>query len=258
MYNIIVWLEKNKDHAKYFEVIRYLITVFTLHKVVTVPIEPGFESICDPFSGVDEYAKFIDLARVFESLNIDKDLVLHDFHRLCADNHFIESMSAGPNGSATWASHLDAYELYNDQKLYGVIKDLCAVTNMPFIVKMLLNINDDFINMDFTFTEYTNLVHSKIIALYEKATKARIIAIGDYFSQTILSPFHDTLANILKTIPMDCTFNQDEGFKRVLELTRGQKAVYSLDLSKATDRIPVKALSRMISYITGNELIGEL
>lgn len=66
--------------------------------------------------------------------------------------------------------------------------------------------------------------------------KQRIIAIGDYWSQTCLRPWHQYLFRVLKKIPQDCTFDQSS-FKKKVKFDR---ISYSVDLSSATDRFPVE------------------
>jgi len=70
----------------------------------------------------------------------------------------------------------------------------------------------------------------------DKELKVRIIAIGDYFSQTALKPLHRFLFRILKRIPQDRTFAQGH-----FDLT-GFKTYYSFDLSAATDRFPIDVI----------------
>lgn len=226
--------------------------------MICVPTAPSFHSITDPFSGDDEKGSFMKYDLLFPALGLSKTELHNEFIKLTSSNSFRENFSAGPNGSAVWASHLDAYEIYNDTKLNQIFTEICNLTGQSFITDMLYKINMQFMDVDFAHTEYTNNVHSKLHALFEKGTKARIIAIGDYFSQTVLSPFHDLLANSLKQIEMDCTFDQNKGFERMLKLSKGRKDVHSLDLSKATDRIPVKALEAMIAFMTGSEAIAKL
>jgi hypothetical protein len=60
------------------------------------------------------------------------------------------------------------------------------------------------------------------------------------------------MSKILAKIPNDSTYNQDEGFNKVIELTRDDVPLYSLDLSKATDRLPVALSERIVEKITGN------
>lgn len=77
----------------------------------------------------------------------------------------------------------------------------------------------------------------------DKETKVRVIAIGDYFSQTVLKPLHHYLFRVLKKIPQDCTFNQ-AGFRNNLD----SKYFSSIDLSNATDRFPIKIISKLLSH----------
>lgn len=52
----------------------------------------------------------------------------------------------------------------------------------------------------------------------DKELKTRVIAIGDYWSQTALRPLHEYLFRVLKKIPQDCTFDQGGGVKRLAEV----------------------------------------
>lgn len=106
--------------------------------------------------------------------------------------------------------------------------------------------------------DFTGGCHSKLHVLYEKGVKSRIIAIGDYYSQSILTPFHDMLAGILKTIPNDCTFDQNAGFEMVRAMSVKSDELNSLDLSKATDRLPRKAQARMLGFILDDPFIADL
>lgn len=76
-----------------------------------------------------------------------------------------------------------------------------------------------------------------------------MIAILDYWSQSALRGYHSIVNDILRKIKSDCTFNQNSIF-RTLPL-RGP--YYSLDLSNATDRMPVALQQRVFSYVFGQE-----
>lgn len=64
----------------------------------------------------------------------------------------------------------------------------------------------------------------------EGGGKRRVFAIGNYVNQRLLKPIHDWLAEVLKTIPMDGTFNQEQPLDRLV----GNRLVYSFDLTAAT------------------------
>lgn len=255
---LIAWMRRNSLKFPHVTLYRFILTMFSLHKVITVPKAPSLESITKSFTGKDESGSFMKFDELINKLGVDHNMVKNEFTRLCASNTFKENLAAGPNGSALWSAHLDAYILYDDPTLYKIIRDFAKETNMTWVSKMISNIHSHFGMMDYGMREYTNTVHSRLHCLFEKATKSRIIAIGDYFSQTLLSPVHDILTYVLKDLPMDSTFDQEGGFRRILELSKGKSEVFSLDLSKATDRIPVKALVRMISILVGSDQIGNL
>lgn len=91
-----------------------------------------------------------------------------------------------------------------------------------------------------------------IRSIPDKEGKTRDIAIGDYFSQTVLRPFHKYLFKVLRRIPQDCTFDQGS-FKGFMATQQGP--FYSVDLSAATDRFPIKLISTILKTHFKSELI---
>jgi len=81
----------------------------------------------------------------------------------------------------------------------------------------------------------------------DKEGKTRVIAILDYWSQTCLRPLHDALNGILRRIPQDCTFNQNN----FLTCLPPKGPFYSIDLSNATDRMPIALQLKVISMVIG-------
>jgi hypothetical protein len=87
--------------------------------------------------------------------------------------------------------------------------------------------------------------------------KTRVVALLDYFSQTVLKPLHHYLFKVLKRIPQDFTFDQG-GFKNHIN---EWDHFYSCDLTAATDRFPIKVISSVLqgifpeSYVTSWEYI---
>jgi len=76
----------------------------------------------------------------------------------------------------------------------------------------------------------------------DKEGKTRIVGILDYYSQIALKPLHTYLANTLKKIPQDCTFDQ----AKFLKILKGSKTFYSVDLSNATDRFPISLIEILL------------
>jgi hypothetical protein len=89
----------------------------------------------------------------------------------------------------------------------------------------------------------------KLSYFADKEGKTRVIAILDYWSQTALRPLHEHLNKCLRRLgKVDCTYNQG-AFTWLASLS----PLHSLDLSNATDRMPLALQRRVISHIAGED-----
>jgi len=76
-----------------------------------------------------------------------------------------------------------------------------------------------------------------------------VIAILDYWSQTALRPLHDHLNQVLRRLGrIDGTFDQG-AFTWIASLS----PLHSLDLSNATDRMPIALQRRVISHVVDED-----
>lgn len=87
---------------------------------------------------------------------------------------------------------------------------------------------------------------------HEPAGKARVFAITDWWSQSLLRPLHKSIFESLRHIREDGTHDQLAPVRRLLDLTRGSQPVYSFDLSAATDRFPVDLQVLVLQYFVGS------
>jgi hypothetical protein len=87
----------------------------------------------------------------------------------------------------------------------------------------------------------------------EAAGKVRIFAMVDAWTQWALAPLHRAIFDILKGIPMDGTFDQLAPLNRSVNWT----GLYSLDLSAATDRLPIKLQIALLGALLGNPQIAD-
>jgi len=85
----------------------------------------------------------------------------------------------------------------------------------------------------------------KLSYFSDKEGKTRVIGILDYWTQTSMKPLHNVLNSMLRRIPTDCTFNQN----RFLEVLPPVGPYFSLDLTAATDRMPLFLQKRVLSRI---------
>lgn len=79
--------------------------------------------------------------------------------------------------------------------------------------------------------------------------KRRVFAVGNYINQRLLYPIHQWLAEILRLIPMDGTFDQTAPLDR---LSGVDGCVYSIDLKAATDRWPLLWMIDVFTVLFGH------
>lgn len=96
----------------------------------------------------------------------------------------------------------------------------------------------------------------KLSLKHEPAGKVRVFAIVDAWTQSLLSPLHDALLEILSNIPQDGTYNQLAPVQALID--KGHKALFSFDLSAATDRLPIDIQVDVLAYLYGNRETADL
>lgn len=90
---------------------------------------------------------------------------------------------------------------------------------------------------------------ARLSLVKDKEAKCRIVAILDYWTQSALQPLHKAQFALLRSLKSDCTFNQGS-FRAALP----QKGPYhSLDLSSATDRLPVSLQESVLAQLISPE-----
>lgn len=87
--------------------------------------------------------------------------------------------------------------------------------------------------------------------LQEPGYKCRTIASPYRLHQIALKPLGDKLFEILKTLPWDCTFDQQKAHPNIQEALRKGKTVHCVDLSSATDYFPLSLQLEVLKTIFG-------
>jgi len=139
---------------------------------------------------------------------------------------------AGPNGQATFYSHVDALAISQDVSVYSAIKEYCSFTGSGLLM--------DEINK--YISTYKDLkcsgLTAKLSFLQEAAGKTRVIAISDFWTQQALYPLHRELYRFLATLETDGTNSHNRVAVLTREATKRGAPCHSFDLQTATDRIP--------------------
>jgi len=76
----------------------------------------------------------------------------------------------------------------------------------------------------------------------------------DIWTQTILKPLHDSLSDILRSLPNDGTFDQQAAVKRCFSKVSSAGFSYGYDLSAATDRLPIRLQSAILTCLYGKRV----
>jgi hypothetical protein len=91
----------------------------------------------------------------------------------------------------------------------------------------------------------------------EPAGKVRVFAMVDPWTQWLFFPLHKALQSVLRLLSEDGTFNQlrpaQSLMERVMKLGNKPK-LYSFDLSAATDRLPGRLQSLLLTTYLGEEI----
>jgi len=105
------------------------------------------------------------------------------------------------------------------------------------------------------FRERGEKLLRRLVALSDSEGKTRVVAILDYFSQTVLRRAGLWAFEILKRIPQDVTFAQGSFVEKVQGW--GSGVVYhSIDLTSATDRFPIWFITDLFRVVLGDGWIS--
>nr|UJQ92494.1 MAG: putative RNA-dependent RNA polymerase [Mitoviridae sp.] len=123
-------------------------------------------------------------------------------------------------------------------------------------VKMGIAFAESAINVEFESKPLVQPLSylGKLGTKEEAAGKVRVFAMVDGWSQWLLYPFHMTVFDILRDVKMDGTFNQ----VRPLAFLRSSHGLFSLDLTAATDRIPLWLQRALWAILFGAEMAGAI
>jgi hypothetical protein len=213
--------------------IRYYLTVLSSLRGIILPPVYDFASIVNKDKAtrhhIDPMERNLVLKMMFSKSRPRRIVSWEGFHF---------TTKAGPNGPALRSSFREL-----------PILPLTMVSDMKSLAGDGLNSWLDFFRLELLalFPKSTNYCLSKLACFGDKEGKTRIVAIGDYWTQSVLKPYHKFYLGLLAGLKTDCTFDQGS-FKSILTFPG---PYYSLDLSNATDRMPMWLQRDIFAYFHG-------
>lgn len=269
-------------------IIRFWLTLFGLYRVLEAPTKAKLNTITDPFTGkvaaltnFDRFsqAKFWFLLREFKFSKEDVKT---------SAEFIVRSRSAGPNSPVAMSAFFsDLCWIAQDEQSYNLFKNYAIASKsrelfrlldnsievlfnalnkgarIPIKGRFLVDSSIDKLRTVKLFGRKVTFVSPSAITggfLYggqlafkeEAAGKLRIFAILDIWTQSFLEPLHRSIFKLLKSLPNDGTFDQNASFTRAMEKSVKYGHAWSVDLTSATDRLPIILQESLLSSLTGS------
>jgi len=228
--------------------LKWALTILYSTRALSLGKDPEVESILTPPKIVDFQFLLPFMHSFWKELGfprkIDpKKINFKSFH---------QTSNSGPNGHALWMWWKDLTSLPESLvKSIGILGGELLQKRILLLSKYS-SIWDKFFPVKLGRKQVSNPKFRKLVSFPDSENKVRVVAIGDYFSQSSLLPLHNLLYKILRKIPQDCTFDQTS-FSRKLTTPKGH--YHSIDLTAFTDRFPIKLISMLLQQVLPPERI---
>lgn len=189
-------------------------------------------TITDPYKG-KEYtipkAFIIDFVKRFD--------LSSEIPKYSKTDHYL-SVKGSPNGKSSYSS-IWSVGVLSISQMHSLSYILGDFYNS--VLQHYMKIKLEFSNLIDKTKEYSG----KLSIVHDPELKERVIAMCDYTTQFTLRPIHNILLNKLRNIECDRTFTQDP----LHRWSDNRSSYYSLDLSAATDRFPIKLQKKLIGIM---------
>ena len=229
--------------------LRFVLTVLYVTRRITLPLKPDIESIISPYRG-EGLKDFLSYMPGFVKALIKLWCFKHSRHtfKIPFWEEYHLSTKKGPS---------------RHQSLVGSLSDLMNIPeNLLSSIKVFggpslgdridtVRSNAPLLSQLFNQPIDLNRPIRRLAPVKDSEGKTRVVAIGDYWSQTCLKPLHDFLNRVLAVIPQDQTFNQGSGLKDLP--FDGEHTYFCFDLTAATDRFPIDILETLLTLLSSEE-----
>lgn len=230
--------------------VRFVLTLLSLSRVIKYQGKPDTAQITKPSSTDDD--KIINVINKYDMLSqvqIDRFVPEDETELIWTKPHV--STKVGPKGLAMWSALGELHEIDPEME-----RDLFTLGGERFEtyfrnLKDNLSLRDiDTIGTILKTKRLSNKGLRRLSTVHDPEGKCRVIAIFDYWTQSVLKPLHHYCMRSLNRIEEDCTYNQSAIKNFAL---KSQGPYYSFDLKNATDRFPLTFQAMIMSPILGED-----
>jgi len=244
-----------------WKVVKFYLTLFNLYRVLEFPGQLKLSTIVDGFKG-DPSLNNIKLM-VYSYIPYFVSIVLQQSGGLLLKTRGIETSSIFKSGPATGADTVSTHPLPL-MITAARLRDLGLDSSILYFISYHKDGTEfRYPGLEAIFTEAANVPNESVgqplresplwnsVAVgklglkNEAAGKVRVFAMVDAWTQWALGPLHTELFRILDTFPMDGTHDQ----LKPLEQHTRWPSLDSLDLSAATDRLPIDLQEKLLAEL---------
>lgn len=232
-------------HSGNLDDLRFLLTLLCSTRALKYQGTPDYSSITDPFKGKSETLDSKILSKIIKDFDLRLEI---ENGRACRPERIFHvkdytrlTTKAGPAGHAL-ATSLWYMDKFSNRQL-AAMGVLAGDELVEYFVRASAIIPKK-LRENFGKIKYPVLRRLSIVN--DPEMKCRVIAMADFWTQMVLRPLHKKIFKILRT-----KFSQDRTFTQnpFIEKEPGNK-YHSLDLSNATDRIPVKLQTQILELMS--------
>jgi len=236
---------------------RVIFALFGMHRVIVTDIVYDYSTITSP--GVDIFGEGIispsEISEACEALSITKRTFKDYYASRCRKHTHRLITTAGVNGPATWTAASDALALAAHPTIPSQFGTFAEKSKLKWILEDILGC----VRLENVDTERESEVKlGRLHVFAEWGGKTRTVALVDYWTQTLFTPLHDTIAHFLSLIASDGTYDQESIAVKVRTWTQGTDTgdLHSFDLTAATDRLPRSLQEDVLAYLLGDRAMA--
>jgi hypothetical protein len=250
------------------DIARFYLTFFNLYRNIVYLGTPGLATITEPDFGTHTLDNVLeDMIPNFMQLFVFDRIAREDVLKYMRKEagYMAPIFKSSPGGFLLTGNTEGSVEKFSFSSHPAVlVRTAVALGNQPKLAKSLFailgftadtNISKAFLSVIKTGIGATlSPIRSlgKLGAKVESAGKVRIFAMVDAWTQWALNPIHKVIFHILKGITMDGTFDQMAPLYRADSFPE----LHSLDLSAATDRLPLRLQVQLLAELLGDREIA--
>lgn len=236
--------------------IQFWLSCFSIYRIVKSDFVPKLQSITGAFSG-DKVALETMTDHILNSARGNY------FSRLELYSRWVETLdirprqvsfiqSSSPSNRVSWHGlFIDAFNLHKTD-VFKYFTNYCTKLNGKRFYKRFMDSVDyaTWLGVD-NLSRKASMINpiGQLAFKEEAAGKLRVFALVDVWTQSLLKPLHEGLFDLVRAIPNDGTFNQEESVHRSAKKSSISGCAYSFDLSSATDRLPILLQSAILDRI---------